>query len=171
MLGPLLREARQAAIAPEDYFAAAPAEESWSKPAGRMAFWAMLAGAVEVALSFAAKQRSPGDFLVDLLTLAVFPLLTLALVFASTLFLHAVWRALGGKAPLKASWRAASGLAFTMPADILLGPFGLLALAPHFWRYALLAYAGQGVHGLKKKRAWGFAAALAVAHVLALALS
>lgn len=171
MLKTILLEARQAAVAPRDFFGPPPMEETWALPALRLAFWSLAAGAGEVVLSLASGHRVPGDIIVDVLTLLVFPALVLSAGFCATLLLHGLWKALGGRAPLKASWRAAAGVAFTMPLDILLRPLGILALAPALWRYVLLAHAGQGVHGLTKRRAFGLSAGLAVLHILALALS
>ena len=171
MLKEAFLEARQAAVAPRDYFALPPLEESWSGPAARLAFWSLAAGAAEVALSIASGHRVPGDILVDILTLLVFPALGLLAGFCAALALHGLWRTLGGKGTLKASWWAAAGVAFTMPLDILMRPLGILALAPALWRYALLAHAGQGVHGLTKRRAYGLSSALAALHLLALALT
>ena len=54
-----------------------------------------------------------------------------------------------------------------MPLDIIVGDLGALGLAPAMWRYALLAFAAQGIHGMSKRKAWAVSGVLAVTHVLA----
>lgn len=161
MLTNLLREAREAALSPRDYFGRAPAEESWKAPAGKVAAWFLVTGLVNVVISFAVDGFSALNILVNLVALALFPVLGVAAGFLGALVLHAAWKALGGKASLQATWRAVASVAFTMPFLAASAPLGLVAFGPLLWSYSLLAYAGMGVHGLSKGRSWGVAAALA----------
>lgn len=161
MLRNLLREAREAALSPRDYFGRAPAEESWRAPAVKIAAWFFVTGLVNVTLSFAVDGFSALNILVNLVALVLFPMLGVMTCFLASLVLHAAWKVLGGKAPLQATWRAVSSVAFTMPLLAASAPLGLIAMGPLLWSYSLLAYAGMGIHGLPKGRSWGVAAALA----------
>ena len=162
MLKTLLSEAAEAALSPRDFFSRAPAEESWKAPTLRVAAWFSVTGVINVLISCIVDGVSPLNMLVNVIALALFPCLGLAAGFLGACVLHAVWKALGGRADLKASWRAVSSVAFTMPLLALAAPLGAIAFVPLLWSYALLAYAGIGVHGLKKVRAWSIAAGLAV---------
>lgn len=165
MLKTYLREAREAALSPRDYFGRGPEAESWKAPTVRIAAWFLVTGLINVAISFAVDGFSPLNILVNGIALLLFPCLGLAAGFVGALVLHAAWKALGGKASLKATWRAVGSVAFTMPLLALAAPLGAIAFAPLLWSYALLAYAGMGVHGLSRQRAWSVSAALAASLV------
>lgn len=166
-----LAEAREAALRPRDFFGRRPETETWSGPAARFALWAFVAGLFDSAVVTLGLSDRPGGALLNILTPVLFPVLTLAAGLAATLILHAFWKLLGGKAPLAATWRAAAAVAFTMPLDVVTGELGVVSLLPPALRYALLGFAGMGVHGLSRARAWSVTALAAAVHLLSLALS
>lgn len=164
-------EALDSALNPRDSFGRPPAAESWLAPAKRLAFWALAAGLVDTVVVIVGLSDRPSGKLLNALTLALFPVFGLILGSLAALILHGIWKVLGATGGLQATWRATSAIAFTMPLDILVGELGPLGLAPALWRYALLAYAAQGIHGLSKSKAWSVSCALAFLHVLAKSLS
>lgn len=165
-----LAEAREAALRPRDFFGRKPEAESWGAPAARLALWSFAAGLLDSAVVSLGLTDRPGGVLLNLLTPVLFPLFGLLAGAAATLALHLAWKVLGGAAPLAASWRAAAAVSFTMPLDVLTHGLGTLNVLPALLRYALLAYAGQGVHGLSRGKAWGLAVAIALLHFIAVAL-
>ncbi len=167
----LWREARETALTPRDFFGRPPPAESWLAPAKRLAFWAFAAGLVDTAAVASGLSDRPGGLLLNVMTLALFPAYILVFGSIAALLLHGLWKLLGGTGTLQATWRAAGAVAFTMPLDIVAGELGPVGLAPALWRYALLAFAAQGIHGLSRKKAWAVSAGLAFLHVLAKSLS
>jgi hypothetical protein len=165
-----LADAREAALRPRDFFGRKPEAESWGGPAARLALWSFAAGLLDSAVVSLGLSDRPGGLVLNLLTPVLFPLFGLLAGGLAALALHLAWKVLGGSAPLAASWRAAAAVAFTMPLDVLTHGLGTLNLLPALLRYALLAYAGQGVHGLSRGKAWGLAAAVALFHVVSVAL-
>lgn len=163
-------EAREAALRPRDFFGRKPEAESWGAPAARLALWSFAAGLLDSAVVSLGLSDRPGGVLLNLLTPLLFPLFGLLAGAAAALALHLAWKVLGGTAPLAASWRAAAAVSFTMPLDVLTHGLGTLNFLPALLRYSLLAFAGQGVHGLPRWKAWGLGLAVALFHVVAVAL-
>lgn len=163
-------EARAAALRPRDFFGRKPEEESWAPPAARLVLWSFAAGLLDTVVVSLGLSDRPGGALLNVVTPILFPLFGLLAGAVAALLLHAAWKILGGTAPLAASWRAAAAVSFTMPLDVVTSELGLVSLLPAALRYSLLAYAGQGVHGLSRAKAWGLSATLAALHLVAAAL-
>ncbi|MDE2292980.1 MAG: YIP1 family protein [Elusimicrobia bacterium] len=169
LLRDILADARETVLFPRDFYRAG-ADAGWGRPAAGLVLWGLAAALVDAALTRLSGGRAAGDLVVDLLAVVFFPLLALVCAAFTTLVLHALWRLLGGKGGLKGTWRAAGSVAPAMPLIALTEPLGLFGALPWLWVYGLLALAGEGVHGLSRRKAWGAAFLLAVLHVAAVAV-
>lgn len=163
-------EAREATLRSHDFFGRKPEAESWKVPATRIAFWAFVAGLVDSGVVMLGLSDNPDSLLLNILTPILFPFFGLLAGSIATLLLHGIWKVLGAKGVLAASWRVSAAVCFTMPLDVLMGSLGMMALLPAALRYWLLAVAGIEVHGLARWKAWLVAVSLALLHLIAVAL-
>jgi hypothetical protein len=139
---------------PRGFFAGLAKTGGFGKPVLTALFWTALSMLIQFGLTYLKPQQVRIGLGIQMVWLALGPVVTLGFGFMLTAVFFLIWHLMGSKENFETSFRCWVALTPLTVASALLSPVPFLPLLVFAYGFFLLVMASQAVHGISEVRSW-----------------